>query len=259
MKHAEPLENANGRIAGQPFNAQRGRNAVRVLRVKPVRVRDATEVVYSEDRWKLLGELRSRAKPVMSALPGSLLVGSAARGDVHRGSDVDVALLDPLPPSIAEEQLQAAGLLIAARELVQATPLSTPKLYIYLEGGEKASIPLAKLLRVEEEFYRFAGSITLEQLERGERVQGVNKRLLVIIPTGRGHLEFSVLGREAEVARLLRVSTDTVMDRVQALMRRSERGRTGLYLRVEIPAWETPEDAISRIARRVPALRSKLL
>jgi len=192
---------------------------------------------------------------LMQALPGSLLVGSVARGDVHRGSDIDVALLDPRPPSLVEEHLRLAGFAVAARELVQATPLSTPKLYIHLSGGEKVSIPLAKLSRVEEEFYRFAGSITLEQLTRGERVMGVNKRLLAIIPTGAGHIEFSVIGREAEVADLLGVSIDTVMDRVKALTRRDEVGRTGLYLRIEIPEWESPESVIARVAKRVPALR----
>ncbi len=194
----------------------------------------------------------------MAALPGSLLVGSVARGDVREGSDVDVALLDPLPPSLVEERLRAAGLAVALRELVQATPLSTPKLYLHLEGGEKVSVPLAELSRVEEEFYRFAGSITLEQLRRGERVPGVSKQLLAIIPTERGHVEFSVLGREAEVARLLGVSLEAVLDRVRALTRRDRVGRTGLFLRVEIPAWESAEAAVEELARRVPALRRKL-
>lgn len=194
----------------------------------------------------------------MRALPGSLLVGSAARGDVHRGSDVDIALIDPRPPSIVEEQLRAAGVRVATRELVQATPLSTPKLYLHLEGGEKVSIPLARLSRVEEEFYRFAGSVTLGQLERSERVPGVNKKLLAVIPTERGHMEFSVLGREPEVARLLGVSLETVLDRVKALTRRDDVGRTGLFLRLEIPVWESPEQAIEAAARRVPALRDKL-
>jgi predicted nucleotidyltransferase len=49
-----------------------------------------------------------------------------------------------------------------------------------------------------------------------------------------------------------------VRDRVSALTRRDERGRTGLYLRLEIPAWESPEEAIARLAKRVPALREKL-
>ncbi|MEM1523506.1 MAG: hypothetical protein QXU69_10775, partial [Thermofilaceae archaeon] len=83
----------------------------------------------------------------------------------------------------------------------------------------------------------------------------VNKRLLAIIPTGAGHIEFSVIGREAEVADLLGVSIDTVMDRVRALTRRDEVGRTGLYLRIEIPEWESPESVIARVAKRVPALR----
>ncbi len=226
--------------------------------VKPVRVKDEVEVVYSQERWRLLRELRSRARQLLTALPGALLVGSVARGDVHEGSDVDVALLEPTPPSLVEERLAAASFQVVVRELVQATPLSTPKLYIHLEGNSKVSVPLARLSRLEEEFYRFAGSIGLAQLERGERVPGVNKRLLAVIPTPMGHVEFSIIGREEEVARMLGVSVDVVRDRVSALTRRDERGRTGLYLRLEIPVWESPEETIARAAKRVQALRNKL-
>lgn len=226
--------------------------------MKPVKVRDEAEVLYSEERWQLLRKLRSRARPLLTALPGALLVGSVARGDVHDGSDVDVALLEPVAPSLVEERLVGKGFQVVMRELVQATPLSTPKLYIHVGDNAKVSVPLARLSRLEEEFYRFAGSIDLAQLERGERVPGVNKRLLAVIPTPRGHIEFSVVGREEEVARMLGVSVDIVEERVGMLTRRDERGRTGLYVRLEIPVWESPEEAIARAARRIPALRDKL-
>ena len=226
--------------------------------IKPVRVRDAVEVVYDDDHWRLLRELRSKARGVMVLLPGSLLVGSVARGDVHEGSDVDVALLDPLPPSLVEEKLRAAGLEVELREVIQATPLSTPKLYIHLGDRVKVSVPLARLSRLEEEFYRFAGSVSLRELEAGVRRAGVNKRLLAILPTSRGHIEFSVLGRIEEVARLLGVSQDVVRERVEALLRRDERGRSGLYLRLEVPPWESVEEAVRRAMRRIPALRDRL-
>jgi len=57
---------------------------------------------------------------------------------------------------------------------------------------------------------------------------------------------------------MLGVSVDVVRDRVSALTRRDERGRTGLYLRLEIPVWESPEGTIVRAAKRVQALRNKL-
>jgi len=57
---------------------------------------------------------------------------------------------------------------------------------------------------------------------------------------------------------MLGVSVDVVRDRVSALTRRDERGRTGLYLRLEIPVWESPEETIARAAKRVQALRNKL-
>lgn len=227
-------------------------------RVKPVRVRDAVEVVYDPWRWELLRALRARALQPVEAVPSSVLVGSVARGDVHEESDVDVALLQPEPPSLVEERLASQGLHPIARELVQATPLSTPKIYLHFEGNVKVSIPLARPSRLEEEFYRFAGSLNLEQLRADGRVPGVNKRLLAVIPTPSGHFEFSVMGREAEVARLLGVSLDIVRERVELLTRRDERGRSGLFLKCEIHSWETLEEAVVRLARRVPALRERL-
>jgi predicted nucleotidyltransferase len=95
--------------------------------VKPLRVKDEVEVVYSQQHWRLLCELRSRARQLLTALPETLLVGSVARGDVHGGSDVDIALLEPSPPSIVEERLAGKGINVVVRELVQATPLSTPR------------------------------------------------------------------------------------------------------------------------------------
>lgn len=228
------------------------------MRVKPVRVRDHQEVVYSQEHWRLLEALRSRAKPLMALLRDSLLVGSVARGDVHKSSDVDVALLDPQSPSVIEEKLASRGFRVAYRELIQATPSHAPKLYIYLEGGEKVSIPLSRLSRIEEEFYRFAGSVNLVQLEKGGRVPGVNKKLRAVLPKAWGHVEIPVIDNEDEVAGLLGVSIETVRDRVEALSRRAERGRTGLFLKVVIPAWDSPEEAVARIARRVPALKSKV-
>lgn len=226
--------------------------------VKPVRVRDAVEVVYDEGRWELLKRLRSVARRVMPLLPGSLLVGSVARGDVHEGSDVDIALLDPLPPSLVEEGLRAGGFNVELREVVQATPLSTPKLYMHLSECVKVSVPLARLSKLEEEFYEFAGFVDLGEVEAGFRRAGVNKRLLAVVPTSRGHLEFSVLSRVEEVARLLGVSQDVVRERVGVLLRRDERGRSGLFFRLEVPPWGSVEDAVRRAMRRVPALKERL-
>lgn len=226
--------------------------------VKPVKVRDAIEVAYSAEHWALLNSLRSRARPIMALLPNSLLVGSVARGDVHSGSDVDVALVEPVAPSLVEEKLLRAGLVAEAREIVQATPRSTPKLYIHLEGNAKVSLPLAPLLPLEEEFFKFAGSVDYSELERCIRKPGVNKRLLLVLPTDKGHVEYSIIGRGEEVARLLGVSPALVEERVTMLLRRDERGRSGLFLKVQIPQWESSESAILRLARQVPAFKKRL-
>lgn len=226
--------------------------------VKPVKVRDSIEVLYSTEHWALLNSFRFRARSLMALLPYSLLVGSVARGDVHSGSDIDVALMEPIAPSLIEEKLLEASLVIDAREIVQATPRSTPKLYIHLRGNAKVSLPLAPLSPLEEEFFRFAGSINYNELERRIRKPGVNKKLLVVLPTERGHVEYSIVGREEEVAELLEIPPALVKERVTALLRRDERGRSGLFLRVQVPQWESTERIVVRLAQRVPALKKRL-
>ena len=57
----------------------------------------------------------------------------------------------------------------------------------------------------------------LSQLKAGVRVAGVDKRLMLIEPTEKGHVESSVIGREEFAAKVLGVSAETVLDRVHAL------------------------------------------
>ncbi|MEM1508564.1 MAG: nucleotidyltransferase domain-containing protein [Thermofilaceae archaeon] len=226
--------------------------------VKPVKVRDSIEVLYSTGHWALLNSFRFHARSLMALLPYSLLVGSVARGDVHSGSDIDIALVEPIAPSLVEEKLLGAGLMIESREIVQATPRSTPKLYIHLKGNVKVSLPLAPLSPLEEEFFGFAGSVNYSELERRVRKPGVNKKLLIVLPTEHGHVEYSIVGREGEVAKLLDVSPTLVKERVATLLHRDERGRSGLFLRVQIPQWESTEEMIVCLAQRVPALKKRL-
>ena len=77
---------------------------------------------------------------------------------------------------------------------------------------------------VELELYAFAGSIGPEQAESGDRVPGVDKRLMLIEPTETGHRESPVAGREGAVAKMLGVGVITVLDRVRTLRRRERTG-----------------------------------
>ncbi|KSW11948.1 DNA polymerase subunit beta [Pyrodictium occultum] len=221
-------------------------------------------VVYTEEHWRLLESLRREAKSVMEALVSlglaPLVHGSIARGDVHRDSDIDVFIPSVVPSYMVELGLERAGLRISHKLIVQATPQSTPKAYIALDAYEKrvVSFPLAKLSKREYEFYYFGGALDYAGLVAGRRVPGVNKRLVLIEPTPEGHRESPVIGREAEVARVVGVSVDTVLERVRVLTRRDALGRTGVFVKHELEPWDSIEDAVRRLARENPLFRRAL-
>ncbi len=221
-------------------------------------------VVYDEARWRLLRELRAEAERIMEALYSmglyAIVHGSVARGDVKPTSDIDVFIPYPVPSYRVELALERAGFTIHKRIVVQATPGSTPKAYLILDEEERRSVsfPLGKLGRTEYEFYYFGGALDLEGLRSGRRVPGVDKRLVLIEPTREGHVESPVIGREAEVAKRLGVSIETVEERVRVLTRRDEHGRTGVFVKLVIPPGEEIEDYVRRYATRNPLLRRVL-
>jgi predicted nucleotidyltransferase len=233
-----------------------------LLAVKPTRRRDFKEVVYDSARWALLEELREKAAWIMSALEGfrlrSLVHGSVARGDVNRNSDVDVFVLKPQSSFLVETALEKAGVPVARRLLVQATPNYAVKAYIEVDEGTSVSFPLMHMRGVEREFYRFGGEVNLQGLHAGVRVVGVDKRLMLIEPASEGHVESGVVGCEGVVARRLGVSVETVLDRVRALLKRDEVGRTGVFVKRELVAEETFELVLKRLADENPAVRRRL-
>jgi len=94
-------------------------------------------------------------------------------------------------------------------------------------------------------------------VEAGLRVPGVDKRLMLIEPTPGGHVESHVAGREGEVAKLLGVGINIVLERVRTLERRRRVGRTGVYLKRVL----SPEESFSEVLRELslsrPALRRR--
>jgi predicted nucleotidyltransferase len=228
---------------------------------KPMKRAERLEVVYPESRWKVLRQLRERAVQLMEALDSchlrSIVHGSIARGDVSETSDIDVFL--PFPPSsfVIETVLERSGFRVCQRTIVQATPFYALKGYIGLDSQVSLSFPLVKLRHVEKDFYRFGGEATLSMLKRDERVLGVDKRLMLIEPTKQGHIESSVVGREEAVANLLGVSLNTVLERVHALLRRDEVGRTGVFIEKELAPDETFEHAMKKLADQNPAVRRR--
>lgn len=229
---------------------------------KPLRRLEFNEIVYTSERWKLLEELRAKAIHLMEALEKfnieSIVHGSIARGDVTDKSDVDVFIPSQLSSFLVETALESAGIPVNRRLVVQATPAYAMKAYIEIDEKTSVSFPLMKMHKVEREFYRFGGEATLKDLKAGLRFPGVDKRLMLIEPTEKGHRESSIIGCEGQVARLLGISVETVLDRVHALLRRDEIGRTGVFIEEELAEGETFEQVLKKLAKENPAVRRRL-
>jgi len=229
---------------------------------KPVTRAERVEVVYDKRRWELLKEFRSKAMQVMEILDrfhlSSIVHGSIARGDVSEKSDIDVFVSDPSSSFIVETALERAEVPVNRRFVVQATPMYAVKGYLEIDKQRCVSFPLVKLRPVERDFYKFSGEVSLSMLKNDVRVLGVDKRLMLIEPTLEGHVESTVVGREETVARLLGVSLNTVLDRVHALLRRDEVGRTGVFIERELSPDETFEMVLKKLADQKPAVRRRL-
>ena len=229
---------------------------------KPLRHAELLEVAYDARRWEMLKDHRQKASTIMEALEKSRLEtithGSIARGDVTEKSDIDVSIADPSSSFTVEAALEKAIIPVARRLVVQATPAYAMKAYLEIGENITVSFPLMKMRKVEIEFYRFGGEATLEDLKKNLRLRGVDKRLMLIEPTEEGHRESSIVGREDQTAKVLGISIETVLDRVHALLRRDDIGRTGVFIKEELQASETFEMALARIASKNPAVRRRM-
>jgi predicted nucleotidyltransferase len=233
-----------------------------LLTAKPDRRPDTTEVTYDSERWNLLRTYRKKAARIVEALERrhlqAIVHGSIARGDVTKRSDIDVFLPD-LPSSFqVETALEAAKMPVNARTVVQATPAYAMKAYIEIDEATTVSFPLMRMRKVEREFYRFSGELTLAQMRQDLRVTGIDKRLMLIEPTEKGHVESGIIGREEQTAKTLGIAVETVLDRVHALLKRDAVGRTGVFVKRELSPDETFEMALKRLAEENPAVRRRL-
>jgi predicted nucleotidyltransferase len=232
------------------------------MAVKPTRHAETKEVTYSSAHCLLLRELRCKALPLMEALEAfhlrSVVHGSVARGDVKLGSDVDVFIPEVQNSFLVETALEKAKIPVNSRFIVQATPTYAMKAHIEIDERTTVTFPLMEMRRVEREFYRFGGEASLEQLKAGVRVAGVDKRLMLIEPTVNGHMESSVVGREEFAAKTLGVSSETVLDRVHALVKRDSVGRTGVFLKKELTPNQTFELALKKVMDVNAAVRRRM-
>lgn len=212
------------------------------------------EVHYTEERFRLLEDLRREALVIIDALGSGgvrgYLHGSVARGDVNKDSDIDIVIPQYVSPFLVEDLILKTGLKIYKISIIQATPHSTPKVYYYFDELETkvVSFPLAKLTDKEAFFYKFGGMISGEEIRSGKRVKGVDKRLMLIHPTDYGHYEECIVGRSGYVARILNIPESIVNERIYMLGKREIYGRTGVFLEYVLHPGETVLDAIRTLS-----------
>jgi len=219
-------------------------------------------IIYSENDWALLKKKRVSALKLLEIFTKEgftpYIYGSVARGDVHENSDIDIIFIHQIPPFQIEFILNKNGYENYFREIIMATPLDSIKLYIHLSELESITLPLSKLDKKIVEFYDFGGKINLNQLKSDLRVAGIDKRLVLVKPTSKGHEEISIIGNEARAAKEVGVTIDTLRERKKVLLRREKYGRTGVFLKRQLQINETTEETLKKLARKKSIIRKKL-
>jgi predicted nucleotidyltransferase len=232
------------------------------MAVKPTKPADYKEIIYTSARWALLKELRTKAIEIMASLEAfhlqSIVHGSIARGDVRSDSDVDIFIPEVQNSFLVETALEKSGISANARLVVQATPTYAMKAHIEISEFVTVSFPLMQMRRVEREFYQFGGEANLDKLRHSIRVPGVDKRLMLIEPTEKGHSESSIIGKEQFAAKIIGISAETVSDRVRTLLKRDTVGRTGVFIKRQLADDETFELALKKLSELNPAIRRRM-
>ena len=219
-------------------------------------------IIYSKNDWVLLNKKRLNAIKLLEIFTkegfNPFVYGSIARGDVHENSDIDIVFTHQIPSFQIEFILNKNGYENFFREIIMATPLDSIKLYIHLSELESITLPLSKLGKRILEFYDFGGKINLDQLKIELRVAGIDKRLVLIKPTPKGHEEISIIGNEVIAAKEVGITMDTIKERTKVLLRREKHGRTGVFLKRQLQINETTEEALKKLAKSKSIIRKKL-
>lgn len=219
-------------------------------------------IIYSKNDWALLNKKRLNAIKLLKIFTkegfNPFVYGSIARGDVHENSDIDIVFTQQIPSFQIEFILNKNGYENFFREIIMATPLDSIKLYIHLSELESITLPLSKLGKRVLEFYNFGGKINLDQLKLELRVAGIDKRLVLIKPTLKGHEEISIIGNEVIAVKEVGITMDTLKERTKVLLRREKHGRTGVFLKRQLQINETTEEALKKLAKSKSIIRKKL-
>ena len=119
--------------------------------------------------------------------------------------------------------------------------------------GSRPRAPHEK--KQELDFYHFGGAISYDQIKKNIRVPGINKRLMVILPTEEGHKEYSLLGNEKRAVKDVKINQNIIKERIEVLSRRDKIGRTGVLLKKEVPPDMSVEQFFKYLTDRNPTLR----
>ncbi len=221
------------------------------------------EQEYDKNHWELFRNLRSIAVPILEVLKAfsPLLHGSIARGDITQNSDIDIII----PHQIQEFQITMAMNSInyepTERWVVQATPLSAIKGVLVFSPIISITFPLIPFYPREYEFYYFGGALTHGDLiqNKEKRTPGINKRLLFINPTDKGHKEYRVTESNAHIiAKILNIKVETIYERIRVLERRDKIGRTGIFKKRLLKPSESFGQVLKEIASTDPASRRRI-
>ena len=81
---------------------------------------------------------------------------------------------------------------------------------------------------------------------------------MIITPTRSGHIEQSIINIENHVAKIIGISAQTVLNRLNTLKKREKIGRTGVFIKKSINPNETFEMELQKIADINPAVRRRM-
>jgi hypothetical protein len=196
--------------------------------------------------------------PLVDSHITSWTYGSLARGDISTRSDIDIFIPNPPSPTMIQAILERAKIQINQKLILQATPSYAAKAYLNIEDKKGYSFPMVELKQNEIEFYKFAGSIDYKQIKDNTRVPGVNKDLMLIVPTPKGHEESPIQGKEGIVAKKLGIDIKIVLERVRTLERRKNVGHTGVFIKRELAPHEDISTVFRELTRNNPAIRRRL-
>ncbi|MHA1745332.1 MAG: nucleotidyltransferase domain-containing protein [Promethearchaeota archaeon] len=232
-----------------------------MVRVK-VQQRGGSEVKYDTEHWEALHALHLRASQVTHVFHDqgfeTLTYGSVARGDIHPGSDIDIVIKPLLSSYRLELLLEDARLRVLEKKIIQATPNDVIKANYILEDDICITLLLTSFTSMPFEFYHFGGALTHLESVEGIRKPGVDKRLMLILPTPEGHQEKPLEDVQYEAPKMLGISQTMVTQRIRVLTRRDKVGRTGVFLNHPVALEENIEETLRNLARKNRLLRRRL-